>query len=217
MSVDHDSVVARPTYARTMQIEQTPLPEHLHATLPSTINAKGVTIANVVHPELRHRDDANNHGFNASQGGGELGSFLVGDFGEISSPNSLHSRARPPASRVMEIDVSGSRSRAPGGINGNGVGFTSQPNSPDRGLTSKSQMSNLGDRTGNDDVCMLLSLLLCFFVSLLVGFCLHLERNLVGFCCSRKNFFQNIILIFYLRPTIWMVSPTTQAPLAMDR
>jgi len=142
VSVDHDSVVARPTYARTMQIENTHLPDHLTATLPSTVNAKGVTISNVVHPAFKNQEGGNGNGnVNFTNSNiGDTGSFQPGEFGEISSPST---RSRTNNNKVVEIDVPGGNR---GRLNGNSVGFVSTPVSPDRSV--RSLTSNNGERTG---------------------------------------------------------------------
>jgi hypothetical protein len=115
VSVDHDSVVARPTFARTVQINQLPLPEGLQATLPSTIDAKGAVVAKVVHPAFKKGDDglAPPPG---TAGAAELtGSFLQGELGETSNP-SVHSRSRQQQNRIVEIDVQGKGGRNGGGL-----------------------------------------------------------------------------------------------------
>ena len=145
VSVEHDSVVARPTFARTMQIEEFNLPgTHHNATLPSTINAKGATVSNVVHPAFRqnHPEASGNNGFNTSNTIGDTGSFQPGEFGEISSP-SVRSRAQAQ-NKIVEIDV-------PSGNNRNkaNVGFASAPGSPERSVNNRSVMSSGGgDRMG---------------------------------------------------------------------
>lgn len=130
-------MVARPTYARTMQIEHSHLPEHLTGTLPSTVNAKGVTISNVVHPAFRNQDGANNVNF-ANSNIGDTGSFQPGEFGEISSPST---RSRTNNNKVVEIDVPGGNK---GRLNGHSVGFVSAPVSPERSV--RSLVSNNGER-----------------------------------------------------------------------
>ncbi|OYX27597.1 MAG: hypothetical protein B7Z06_04070 [Flavobacteriales bacterium 32-35-8] len=138
MSVEHDSVVARPTFARTMQIEEFNLPgPHHNATLPSTINAKGATVSNVVHPAFRNNN--NDNGGLTGHTIGDTGSFLPGEFGDMSSPST---RSRPQAqNKIVEIDV-------PSGNNRNkaNVGFVSAPGSPERSVNNRSVMSSGGDR-----------------------------------------------------------------------
>lgn len=148
MSVEHDSVVARPTYSRTVQIEHLSLPEGLNATLPSTINAKGAVVSNVVHPDFRDRPANNRDGMllpgTAGTEPGTAGSFAPGDLGGDLSGPSLQSRARSQQNRITEIDVPANRSRS-----GNNVGFAS-PAGGGQGGFSKSLMSAPGDggRTG---------------------------------------------------------------------
>jgi hypothetical protein len=141
-AVDHDSVVARPTFCRTVQIDNLPLAEGLHATLPSTINAKGAVVSKVVHPAFRGSKGDENAGIAGPSAGGDMtGSFVPGEFGEMSSP-SLHSRGRPQ-SRIVEIDVPGQKgNRTPGAGLATPSGVAG-----DRGF-NRSQFSAAGELRG---------------------------------------------------------------------
>ena len=154
MSTPHDSVVARPTFCRTVQIESMPLHGGLTATLPSTVNEKGVVVSNVLHPafktaKLGLQDDGGNNNNNNSPTiqVGEMGSFLQGELGEISmGPSaSMYSRSRQAQNRIVEIDVQ-PPSTGQTGKRSAGVGFA-----PTAGLERGSMSKSQADlpRTGN--------------------------------------------------------------------
>lgn len=146
-AVEHDSVVARPTFARTVQLDHAHLPGGLQATLPSTVNAKGSVVSRVVHPAFRNRDGGDNqHGATTGGIAEVTGSFMQGEVGEVSSP-STHSRTGrpqpPPMNRIVEIDVPGQSQRSVAG----GGGKVGSPNSA-AGF-NRSQFSASGEiRTG---------------------------------------------------------------------
>lgn len=133
MTVEHDSVVARPTYSRTVQIDNLPLQGHLHATLPTTINAKGAVISNVVHPAFKHQKEDQNIGLTGTTGP-DMGSYLAGDLNEMSSPSL---RSRQQQNRIVEIDVPGHGNSSPTRSRSGAVGFSSaNGGGGERGLVS---------------------------------------------------------------------------------
>ena len=155
--MEHESVVARPTFCRTLQIENQPLHEGKEATLPSTINAKGALVSKVVHPELR-RGTAGGAGIGmGDEGLGQTGSGIeltgsfaqgIGEYNEMGSP-STHSRNRTQQNRIVEIDVPGQQQgRGRSGSAGNG-GISSPVAGSAMGF-NRSHMSTAGEpRTGS--------------------------------------------------------------------
>jgi hypothetical protein len=142
--VEHDSVVARPTFARTVQLDNAPLPDGLHATLPSTVNAKGAVVSKVVHPAFRRGEETQLVGSGVAD---LTGSFLQGELNEVSSPSVQSRGGRQQQNRIVEIDVPGQQGRN-GRASAGSVGFAS-PAGGMAGGFNKSTMSAGGEpRTG---------------------------------------------------------------------
>lgn len=140
-------MVARPTFARTVQIDHLPAHHGMHATLPSTINAKGAVVSNVVHPAFKHAKEEQNLGLTGTTGP-DNGSFLAGDLNEMSSPSL---RSRQQQNRVMEIDIPGhtsqpspTRSRSGGNVGFAAAGAHGGGGSDGRGLSGRSQSLSAG-------------------------------------------------------------------------
>jgi hypothetical protein len=153
VSTPHDSVVARPTFTRTLQIEHFPyeLPEGHHgAALPSTVNEKGAVVTDVVHPAFKAAKAAAMAAVAAEEAGL---SFVGGDFG-TEYGNDVMGNLPPPGSRqqqqnrIVEIDVprgAGGGKNGMSGFNppslggaggGGGMGSPGTASAVSRGLTA---------------------------------------------------------------------------------
>lgn len=78
----HESVVSRPTFSRSVQLELSTLPDGMRAKLPSTIGAAGELITNAVHPAIQQmklsQSVAEGEGSNEYLAPGASGSFVDG-------------------------------------------------------------------------------------------------------------------------------------------